>query len=327
MVHDELAGWLGGFERYGSGASSRAFYLNCWNGGTILRDRIGQGAKDPSAEIRVENLALTLLGGIQPDRLAAIRDLTSDGLMQRLLPVLMQPAGRGNENHPVIAAEVAYERLIQLVHGIPPQKYWFDDDAFEIRDQVLDRLYELEQLDGLSPALIGAIGKLKGYYGRIALVLHVAYEVDAILRGVGLGTGAPIPRSTAQAAKQIVLSFLLPHIFALYDVVVNGGQERDTIRAIASFILASDKDRLRASDFTSGVRRLRGETQHKIGEWAGRFCAMGWVRPEDEKAPVPKAWLVVPGLREHFAERREEARVARAAAHEILKAGGSRRRV
>ena len=107
---------------------------------------------------------------------------------------------------------------------------------------------------------------------------------------------------------------------------------------MASFILASDKDRLRASDFTAGVRRLRGKTQKQIGEWAERFCAMGWLRPENENAPVAKAWLVAPQLRAHFIERREQARVAhfierreqarvaRAAAHEILKAGGSRGR-
>jgi hypothetical protein len=326
MVHDELAGWLNGFERYRAGAPSRAFYLICWNGGTFLKDRVGQGGRDPYAEIRVENLALTLLGGIQPDRLAAISDLTSDGLLQRLLPVLMRPAERGDEDYPVKGAEGAYERLIQFVHGAPSQRYRFDDDALKVRNRVLDYLYALEQLDGLSAPLIGAIGKLKGYYGRIALVLHLAHESDAMVRGVGLGTGAPIPRSTAEAAEKITTKFLLPHIFGLYDVVVNGGQERDTLRAIASFILASDKDRLRPTDFASGVRRLRGETQPKIGEWAGRFCAMGWLRPEDEKAPVTKAWLVVPTLREYFAERREQARVARAAAHEILKSGGSRRR-
>ena len=326
MVHDELAGWMSGFERYGSGGPSRAFYLSCWNGRPFLKDRVGQGGRDPYAEIRVDNLALSLLGGIQPDRLASLSDLTSDGLLQRLLPVLMRPAKRGDEGYPVRGAEGAYERLIQLVHGTPPRTYWFDDDALKVRKRVLDYLYELEQLDGLSVPLIGAIGKLKGYFGRIALVLHVAHESDAMARGLGKGTGALIPRATAEVAEKIVTKFLLQQIFGLYDVVVNGGQERDTLRTIASFILASDRDRLRASEFTSGVRRLRGETQQKIGEWAGRFCAMGWLRPEDERVPIPRAWLVVPGLREHFAERREQARVARAAAHEILKAGGSRRR-
>jgi hypothetical protein len=48
MVHDELAGWLGGFERYSSGQSSRAFYLQSWNGGTHLKDRVGKGKTIPT---------------------------------------------------------------------------------------------------------------------------------------------------------------------------------------------------------------------------------------------------------------------------------------
>ena len=58
----------------------------------------------------------------------------------------------------------------------------------------------------------------------------------------------------------------------------------------------------------------------------GRFCAMGWLQPEEGKPGVPpKAWLVVSGLREHFAERRKQAQTARAAARAILQGGGSRR--
>jgi hypothetical protein len=53
---------------------------------------------------------------------------------------------------------------------------------------------------------------------------------------------------------------------------------------------------------------------------------MGWLEPEKGKPGVPpKAWVVVAGVREHFAERRKQAQAARAEAHAILKAGGSRR--
>ena len=80
-------------------------------------------------------------------------------------------------------------------------------------------------------------------------------------------------------------------MIGLYDVVVNGGQERDKLRSIANFILASDKDRLRPSDVTAGVRALRGEPEQKIREWVGRFCSMDWLSPEEGKPGVPpKAW-------------------------------------
>ena len=52
-------------------------------------------------------------------------------------------------------------------------------------------------------------------------------------------------------------------MIGLYDVVANGGQDRDKLRSIANFILASDKDRLRPSDVTAGVRTLRGKLGQK----------------------------------------------------------------
>jgi hypothetical protein len=324
MLQDELAGWLAGFERYNSGATSRAFFLTSWNGGPFLKDRVGQGTRDESAEIRIPNLALGVLGGIQPDKLAAIRDLTTDGLLQRFLPVLMRAAERGNEKHPVSMAEAEYAKLIEAVQAAPPYTFTFAASAEDVRQRVLDRLFELEQGDGFSNAVIGAIGKLKGYFARLALVLHVVGEHSSMIRGRGTGVGPQISRGTAEGAEKLVFDFLLPHMFGLYDVIADGGQDREAIRAIADFILASPKDRLRPSDFGSGVRKLRHQPTPKIAEWASRFIAMGWLRAEDEKLTTPKAWLVEPGLRTQFAARRQVAQAARAAAHAILKAGGSR---
>jgi hypothetical protein len=325
MIQDELAGLLANFDRYGSGASSRAFYLTAFNGGPYLKDRVGQGVRDENAEIRIDNLALGIVGGIQPDRLGGLRDLTSDGLLQRFLPVLMAPAKRGNQKHPVAAAEAQYTKLIQSVHAAPPRNYHFASDAEPVLTRVLDRLFELEQVQGFPSALIGAIGKFKGYYARLALTLEVAAEHSATVHGQSPNAGGVISKQTAETTEKLLFEFLLPHTFGLYDVVANGGQDRDTIRAIGDFILASDKDRLRPSDLTAGVRRLRSQPANKIAEWLSRFCALGWLRPEDEKAAVPKAWLVDAGLRAHFATRRRKAQAARVAAHDILKAGGTRR--
>jgi hypothetical protein len=236
----------------------------------------------------------------------------------------MRPAERGNESHPVYAAETEYGKFIESVLAAPPGTLGFGSDAEEVRKRVLDRLFELEQVDGFSSAVIGAVGKLKGYFARLALTLHVADEHSVLVRGRGVPAGQSISRQTAEATEQLVFNFLLPHMFGLYDVVANGGQDRDTVRAIADFILASTKDRLRPSDFGSGVRRLRNEPTNKIAEWASRFITMGWLRPEDERLTTPKAWFVEPGLRTHFAARRQGAQAARAAAHAILKAGGSR---
>jgi hypothetical protein len=355
MVHDELAGWLGSFERYNGGQSSRAQYLTSWKGGPFLKDRIGKGKNDADAEVRVENLALGVLGGIQPDRLTKLGDLTSDGLLQRFLAVLMKPAKLGDPDHPVAVAEAEYENLIRLINDLPAQNHYLSDEACEVRDGVVKYLHTLETVDGFPTPLLGAIGKLKGYFVRICLVLHVARNHDVNARqaqpqhpsftaaagehlrkllglplndclSAGIPVRSAISCETAEAAKKLLLEFLLPHVIGLYDVVVSGGQERDKLRSIANFILASDRDRLRPSDFTGGVRTLRGEPEQKIREWAGRFCGMDWLSPEEGKPGVPaKAWQVAPGLRDHFAERRKQVQAARAEMHSILKAGGSRR--
>ena len=319
----------------------------------FLKDRVGKGKNDPDAEIRIDNLALCVLGGIQPEKLAKLGDLTIDGLLQRFQVVLMAPSERGDENYPVENAEDNYAKLIRTINNAPSQNYYFADDALEVRTRVFDYLHELEKVDGFSSSLIGAIGKLRGYFARLCLVLHIAREHDTTSAEIPLGPISPkflkywktmdpndclsqgidtgdaaISRQTAETAKKLLKEFLLPHIFGLYDVVVNGGQDREMLRSIGDFILASNKDRLRPSDITAGVRALRGQPQQKITEWMGRFCAMGWLEPEEEqKRPglPPKAWHVVRGLREHFAERRKQAEAARAEAHAILKAGGSRK--
>lgn len=84
QYRDELAGWLASMDREGR-EGDRAFWLECWNGkGGFTVDRIGRGT------VRIEACAVSLLGGVQPGKLAdylraAMRGgAGNDGLMQRL---------------------------------------------------------------------------------------------------------------------------------------------------------------------------------------------------------------------------------------------------
>jgi hypothetical protein len=321
MVHDELAGYIASFDRYGSGAAARGFCLSSFNGGPFLKDRVGHGARDEHSEIRIANLAVSILGGIQPDRLAQIKDPTVDGLLQRFLLVSVRLPERGDEASLVKSAEDDYARLIEGISQRTSWTYSFGAGAVAVRRRVLNRLFELEQLQGFSPALISAIGKMKGYFGRLALALHVVNEHCA---GAS-GDVSDVTQQTAEAVEELLFNFFLPHMFGVYDVLANGGKDRDMMRAIAGFILASDKQRLRPSDITAGVRKLRGRTPKEIADWAGRFCAMGWLEPEFDTSPLPTAWSVAAGLRQHFADRRLQEQRARATAHAILTAGSSRR--
>ena len=107
-------------------------------------------------------------------------------------------------------------------------------------------LQRLERVDGLSTALRGAIGKLKGYFVRICAVLHAARTHDPLnvrqpqckFAGAfrvldpteslanGIHINEAVRRDTAEAAEKLIREFLLPHLVGLYDVVAGGGQDR-----------------------------------------------------------------------------------------------------
>jgi hypothetical protein len=80
-VRDELAGWLGGFDQYGGNGADRAFFLECWNGGAHVCDRV----KFHSAPVRIEHASLAILGGMVPDRLREALADADDGLAARFI--------------------------------------------------------------------------------------------------------------------------------------------------------------------------------------------------------------------------------------------------
>ena len=82
IMRDELAGLLASWDKEGH-EGDRAFYLEAWNGSSSFdTDRIGRGS------ILIPNLCVSILGGMQPDKLTmyleqAANSLANDGLLQR----------------------------------------------------------------------------------------------------------------------------------------------------------------------------------------------------------------------------------------------------
>jgi hypothetical protein len=96
VKRDEFSGWIGGMEKYSSASrgagADRGFWLQAYDGGPHAVDRIGRG------ETYIGNLSVSLIGGIQPARLAELHGLTSDGLLQRFLPVMMLFAAASSDD-------------------------------------------------------------------------------------------------------------------------------------------------------------------------------------------------------------------------------------
>ena len=95
LLQDELSGFFGSMDKYNShrgAAKDRGFWLQAWNGGSYAFNRIGRG---PGL---VQNLSVSLLGGIQPDLIRKLAsDAHDDGMLQRMFPIVLRPAALGSD--------------------------------------------------------------------------------------------------------------------------------------------------------------------------------------------------------------------------------------
>lgn len=63
LARDELAAWIGSFDRYAHGAADLQFWIEVWNGVQVSRDRVGDG------NVTVPHPCVPLAGTIQPETL------------------------------------------------------------------------------------------------------------------------------------------------------------------------------------------------------------------------------------------------------------------
>jgi len=113
-VRDELAGWLGSFDRYTGGkGGDRAFWLEAFGGRPYTIDRARNGGES----ITIPYLAASIIGGIQPDKLQSLLlKGDDDGLTARLLYIWPDkvPLKRPQDSHDSPEAEQALRWLNSL---------------------------------------------------------------------------------------------------------------------------------------------------------------------------------------------------------------------
>ncbi|MBG0800780.1 DUF3987 domain-containing protein [Methylocystis sp. H4A] len=319
VFRDEVAGWIGGMEKYSAGkggASDRAFWLKAFDGGPYKVNRISRKAYIP-------NLSISLLGGIQPKRLAELHGLTSDGLLQRFVPVIMREA-KFPEDIDDGGSKIAYTRLVEKCLSAHPATLRMTDEAMKVMTRLRKHLHDVEQSSGgFADGFQGFVGKLAGIAGSFALILHLI-KGDPHMRAL-----AEIDVETIEHVDRLVRDFILPHAFEFYrtsETQTNG----DRLQRIASWILTNGKDRIVASDLTSGVRMMRGLSLAQVNEWLSPLIAGSWLVPDpDEKLDstrLNKKWLVNPRIKELFAERTAEEERRKQAIAELMNSDRRARR-
>ena len=226
VIADELMGLLAGFEKPGR-EQERQGYLTGWNGsGTQHCDRVSRG------HIEVDPFCISVLGGIQPERLSRYMNETlhghgNDGLLQRFQLLVYPddpPLGPINDLSPDKAAQDDLKKLFQKIfyqathfgaevdNGV--SFFRFDSTA---QPHVLTWLGDIERKSRSEEHGIMAehLAKYRKLVPALSLIFHV---VDIAADAVPPGTR--IPLTTFQLALAWA-DFLEAHARRVYSISTN----------------------------------------------------------------------------------------------------------
>lgn len=282
---DELVGLIASWGREGR-EGERAFWLEAWNGNQHFdTDRIGRG------HVRIENVCVSLIGGIQPDKLIAYLEqaanaLANDGMLQRF-QVLVYPDHRDWEWRDMSpdketrdAAYAVFEKLAAmdpLALGAAPADdfakfpyFRFGLEAQEVFIEWSTDLHRNRIEREENPIVRQHLAKYDKLFPALALILHL---VDC----VHLGITGPVTQDAALRAAAWC-EYLEGHARRCYGLLADAG-----LRA-AQTLSDRIKRGMLPDRFTMRDVR-RNQWRHLTADEAIRAAldwleGEGWVRPE-----------------------------------------------
>jgi hypothetical protein len=295
LYRDELSGWLSSLHQEGRDGD-REFFLETWNGdGNYIFDRVGRGS------VHVKGLCLSLLGGLQPGKLAqyvyasAAGGTDDDGLLQRL-QLLVCPnhdtAFVNIDRYPDTTARDAvytlFARLAELdAEGLraehtdyqPIPALRFTDDAQALFDTWRCALESRVRSGELhSPAFESHLAKYRSLMPSLALIFHLIQAVS------GKTSSAKVGLDCARLAASWC-EFLEAHARKVYAGVLQ--KDLQAAHALADKInehAITDGQTVREI-YRNGWALLR--TQDDVYGGLTLLQRLGWLRVE-ERPTAPK---------------------------------------
>jgi len=180
LVRDELPGFLARLESE-EFQSERAFYLESFNGdGQFTYDRIGRGT------VHIEHCTLSIIGGVQPARIAplirgAMSGKSDDGLIQRLQLAVWPddvPNWRYTDRHPCASARTNYDDAFRRLHDFAskidsPAVFGFSAAAQEMFKAWMTEIQTEARSGKLPTVLESHLLKMPKTICSIALIFHL----------------------------------------------------------------------------------------------------------------------------------------------------------
>lgn len=313
-LQDELSGWFGQMDKYAPGKGSQAdrgFWLQAYNGGSYSLNRVGRGAS------YIPNCSICLLGGIQPEPLRALAsDTSDDGLIQRLVPVILRP-GKVGRDVPSDGTLREYEALVERLELLRAEggPLMLDGDARAIRERLEAEHLELAcSLEGVSPKMAAHFGKHDGLFARLCVLWHCIEH----------GRGGLVPKvisgATAGRVEQFMVRFIRPSAVAFYAGLLGMSAGHEQLRDVAAWIVSARVREVRARDVQRAGQRFRHVTADEVRVICEKLEAFGWGRwGEPGEKSNRRPFLVNPRVHALFAERGKAEAERRAKARDLIR--------
>jgi hypothetical protein len=303
LIRDELSALFSNMGRY-SGGSDRPFWLEAWNGGRHVVERV-------KGSITVDHLLVGLIGGFQPDKIARAFAGDEDGMYARFLYAWPLPPDYHPLTNDVSEVEPEFQSALTALVRLPaenaegqfvPQDIWLSEGAIE-RFEEFRRFIDKtkRELDGRERQwFVKGETQVLRLAGTLAYMEWVISLGGTSEEGVGGITAALEPTMIAEefmiSAIQLWREYFWPHARAALRQI--GLAERHAnARRVLRWIKARGKDEVSREEIRRdalGQSLDADQTQQLLD---GLVMA-GWLRPTstDTTGRRKYRWLVNPRI-------------------------------
>jgi hypothetical protein len=302
---DELAGWLGGMDAYrAKGGKDRPFWLQAKEGGPLTINR------KTSERICVENCAISVLGGIQPDKIRALQlGMSDDGLLQRFAPIVIQRDGNGLDIPPDAPT---VDQLALAAAGIAESEnnilFRFSPEAdAELHAIEAFKAKEIARPDS-SSMLRQWLDKMPNEFGRLSLIFHfIEWYGSDLFADIGGAPATVISRGTAERARRYLTEFVYSHARVFYLKELGNSDMDEHALWIAGFVLSRELEAIEMRDIYRSYPALRAtERRGQISSTMRILEMYDWVRPIKERKGVDVEWAINPAVHDGRFEKTAE---------------------
>jgi hypothetical protein len=296
LWRDELTAWLANLNRYANGGSDRAHWLEAWAAAGVTVNR-----RSRPQPLHLAKFPVSVVGSVQPDRLAEALSGSDDGMAARFLyawPPVPKYTSLLDRRIPDDDTALAMLNAIAAVAADPDQPLTlaFDDEALRAFDAFLERLHAESEAEGSSGLLAGWLGKGRGTVARLAgalALLHWSAHADE---------PAPrtVDRDTVEAACALWRGYFRPHAETVFAQA--GKTDRDRLARKAVRWLRA----MKPSEV--GTRHIRREALSQTADAVETESVMARLEEAGFLRPAPtttgplggrpaKRWHVNPAVR------------------------------